>query len=175
VDARVLPTRDVLVQIVRLRLAPAGGFVYLARFGEVPIEGVDGSERLFSEDGRILAARRPDGLRDAIDEAGVSFSELPMLLLDVRGTGRRIVRPESRWPGLVRGSVVAFNDLVFDAAATLGDELMVTEAQSGVLHAMYAYVWGDLDEAPPARQRAAAWASAAQWLDGHLVLRENAC
>jgi hypothetical protein len=94
-----------------------------------------------------------------------------MLVLDVRAVGHRLARPPVRWTGTTRGTIVAFDDLLWDAAATCDDPAWAEMVRDPTgFHALYASVWGDADEPPSRRRRQALWRGMTEVLLDHVVV-----
>lgn len=97
-----------------------------------------------------------------------------MLVLDVRAVGHRLARPPWRWTGTTRGSIVEFDDLVWDAAASCDDLDWAERVRDGAgFHALYDYVWGDADEPPRSPQRQALWGAMVAQLRDHMVVLDR--
>src|SRR5690606_38120935 len=99
---------------------------------------------------------------------------LKMRTLDVRRAGRALSRDIAGWTAENRGTIVAFDDLLWDAAATLGD----TDAADRVrdvarFHALYEFAWGNLPAPPPRLERMLAWQEQVTWLLSHLLVLDE--
>lgn len=163
------------LRIVRLRLPGLTEPLYVLRLHGpyADDERFPGGERLLSRGGRVVAARSPSRLLAANE--GPEALDAPlmwgMLVLDVRAVGRRLARPPERWSGTTRGTIVAFDDLVWDAASTCDDDGWAEQVRDERgFHALYAYVWGDSQSVPPARERQALWAGMSRGALNHMIV-----
>lgn len=94
-----------------------------------------------------------------------------MKVLDVRAVGHRLARPPLRWTGTTRGTIVDFDDLVWDAAATCEDLDWAEQVRDGAgFHALYDFVWRNTSQPPPGARRQALWSAMVAQLRDHLVV-----
>lgn len=150
-----LPGHLVPLNFLRLNAGPA-------------IDGFPGSEPLCTADGHLLAAHSGQTLLRANHEQGRLQAPLgPVRLsIDAKRCRRALSQPHTAWNGAVRGSLLAMDDLLFDAAASL-DEPLAAEAisdRSG-FHGLYAYVWGEAQQPPTMPQRRWWWDEQMHWLN----------
>ena len=89
--------------------------------------------------------------------------------MDATRCRRALARPHTSWSGNTRGTLVAVDDLLWDAAASLGDDVAGDAVRrSDAFHAQYLYVWGDRPAPLLPAVRLAHGDSAMTWLVTHL-------
>ena len=167
-----LPTASVPVELVRLRLPGFRRPVHVLRDVDAGIVGGtwSGADPLLTRDGAVHAAHgRGRLLRDAEDQRRRRLQVRRVLVLDLVRCRRAFARPHQSWSGTVRGTVVDVDDLLWDAAAALEDDVAgeAVSAPDG-FHAQYLYVWGDRPAPLPCTARLLGWDGALAWLVAHL-------
>ena len=129
-----------------------------------------GAERLFAGEGRLLAAHSRSRLRsEYVDAGNQPLREGPVLLIDVVRCRKALSRSDPSWSGTTRGSLAEVDDLLWDAAASLGDQMAGTAVRDpDGFHAQYLYVWGDRQEPLTPTLRVRYWDDRINWLLAHL-------
>lgn len=163
------------LRVIRLRLPGLTKPLYVLRQHGPYVDGdrYPGGERLLAEDGRVVAAGSPSRLIAAnVGEGALTGPvQFGMLVLDVRAVGHRLARPPGRWTGTTRGTIVDFDDLVWDAAASCDDMDWAERVRDGAgFHALYDFVWGNADNPPSGAQRQALWRGMVAQFRDHLVV-----
>lgn len=160
-------------QLIRLRLPSVPGYVYLLRHLGQEVDGYKGADQLETVDGKLLGATAPSLLLRRVGQS--DRPQVRMLSLDLRRAGRGLARPSERWSAVVRRTLTGADDLIYDAAASLGDRVMA-DATSGdtAFHRTYQFLWGG-DQAPiPAPERMRTWDRHVEWLGRQIaVLRKG--
>lgn len=152
------------LQIIRVRLGGRPRHLYAGRLVGQAVDEADcpGAERILSRSGRILLSTAPSMLtRVARAQGLVDASEaLPMLTLDIRRAWRQLGQHPKAWSPVTRGTVVAFDDLLWDAAASIRDlDWMRAIRDTDGFHRLYAFVWGDVVDPGRPALRQAMWAA----------------
>ena len=81
-----------------------------------------------------------------------------MLVLDVQRVGRAVERPVARWSGEMSGTIVDFDDLCWDAAASIDDEKWAAQVRDpDGFHCLYDFLWGNSGQIPISRVRRVLW------------------
>lgn len=166
------------LQVLRLRLPGRRGHLHLLRLADgAPQAGYRGSEPVAVRHGRVLAAHSRTALLRVNDEQqvltalgdGVVHVDDTVHVIDARRCRRALARAHQRWTGPVRGTIIAVDDLLFDAAASLGDATAVARTIDPLgFHGLYRYIWGEVDEPPPLPRRLRLWDERMTWLQQHL-------
>lgn len=164
---------EISLQLLRLRLPRHLGFVYVLRQRENAVDELrfPGAERLLTDGQAVLAARGPRQLVDfnATRRSLLGPAWPSMLVLDVRRVSRALERPVGLWSGTTRGTVVDFDDLCWDAAASLGDAAWSERVRDPEgAHALYEYLWGERSDVPQPAQRRQLWTQMADDFVSHL-------
>lgn len=163
------------LRIVRLRLPGLTELLYVLRQHgrSVDDDRYPGAEHLLAADGHVVAATSPSLLiATNVGHRALAGPLHPgMLVLDVRAVGHRLARSPWRWTGTTRGTIVDFDDLVWDAAATCEDLDWAEQVRDGAgFHALYDFVWGNATKPPPVAERQALWGAMVTQLLDHLVV-----
>lgn len=146
---------DPYLQLIHVRLPGHLAPLHFLRLNAGPaFAGFPGSEPLCVADGHLLAAHSSQTLLRANHEQGLLQEPVAptRLSIDAKRCRRALTRPHTAWSAAVRGALAVMDDLLFDAAASLG-QLSAAEAisdRSG-FHDLYAYIWGDAHQPPPCR------------------------
>jgi hypothetical protein len=143
---------------VRVRLPGRIGFLYMIRQFNALVDPdrFPGAEPLLSRGGRILAAPGPRRLIELNECEHMLDGALrsKTLVVDVRRAARAVQRPAHRWSAHTRGSLIEFDDICWDAAATLGDEAWAASVRDPAgTHALYAFVWQETSTLPGPAER----------------------
>ncbi len=163
------------LRISRLRLPGLTKLLYVLRLHGAWVDATryPGAERLLAADGRIVAATSPSRLLAA--NVGPGALDAPLLestlVLDVRAAGHQLVRSPERWSRKTEGTIVYFDGLVWDAAATCDDPRWAEQvSDENGFHALYRSVWEGAEQLPPPEQRQALWRDMADLLREHLLV-----
>ena len=162
---------DPQLQLIHVRLPGHLIPLHFLRLNAEPtIDGLPGSEPLCAAGGRLLAAHSSQTLLRANREQGLLQAALgpARLSIDAKRCRRALSRPPTAWSGAIRGSLVAMDDLLFDAVASL-DKPLAAEAISDRkgFHGLYTYVWGQAQQPPAMPQRRWWWDEQMHWLSTH--------
>lgn len=151
----------VLVRI-RLRLPGDTGFFYVLQQsgGVVDERRFPGAEPLLTRAGRVVAAHSPSVLV-SLNTSLARFDD-PIWprtpVLDVRRVNRAIERPIDTWSGRTRGTLADFDDLCWDAAASVGDTDWASQIKDDDgWHQLYNFVWGSTSTLPGPVERRRLW------------------
>ncbi|GAA0292355.1 hypothetical protein [Kineococcus aurantiacus] len=159
------------LQSIQVRLADHLVPLHFLRLAAGPaLDGFPGAEPLCTTDGHLLAAHRGQTLLEFNRQHGLLQAPLwpTRLSIDAKRCRRALARAHSGWSGTIRGDLVAMDDLLFDAAASL-NEPSAAEAISdrGGFHGLHAYVWGQVDQPPAVNRRLWWWDQQMHWLNAH--------
>ncbi|ABS03760.1 hypothetical protein [Kineococcus radiotolerans] len=148
---------DPQLQLIHVRLPGHLVPLHFLRLNAGPaLAGFPGSDPLCVADGHLLAAHSSQTLLRGNHQRGLLQAPVgpTRLSIDAKRCRRALTRPHTVWNGAVRGALVAMDDLLFDAAASLGQP-SAAEAISDRcgFHGVHAYIWGDAHQPPPVPQR----------------------
>lgn len=170
-------TDAVTLRFVRLRLPGFRLPVHVLREAGPTVEDGpwSGAEQLFTRDGQLQAAHSRRRLRqEYYAQHSAQLEEAPVLVLDLVRTRRALTRPHSTWSGTTRGTLADFDDLLWDAAASLGDDAAASMVRDAAgFHAQYLYVWGNRPEPLGAALRAKHWDDGIAWLLANLNVMDH--
>ena len=157
-----------MLQFVRLRLPGYRRPIHVLREAGVMVEDGhwSGAESLFTRNGRLQGAHSRSRLqREYQQHRQQILREGRVLLVDVVRCRKALARTHARWSATTRGTLVEVDDLLWDAAASLGDPAAGSAVRDpDGFHAQYLYVWGDRPEPLDPTMRARLWDERIEWL-----------
>lgn len=122
-----------------------------------------GADKMATSNGRLLAAFSPKALLSAASLVGEAVDPKRTLVLDLGACRRALQRSPGRWSRQERGDLRAADDLLWDAAGSLGDDAAGRWIIDGDFHQVYDLLWGNRAALPTAERRLAAWDTAMAW------------
>lgn len=139
--------------------------------GTVDERRYPGAEPLLTRARRVVAARSPSALL-ALNRSLRSFEDAvwpTMPVLDIRRVGRAIERPIDTWSGQTRGTLGDFDDLCWDAAASVEDPDWASQIKDDDgWHQFYNFVWGSTTTLPGPVERRRRWQQMSDAFRSHI-------